>query len=87
MDPYVRTRLRAEETARAFLFIQPKVILPGQGPFRAGLYAGFWTAGKTDLDLFLLGPLGADPDSRTFWSDVASVSDGTDDLTDATACT
>jgi hypothetical protein len=87
MNPSIRAGLGTEVTGRTFFFIQSEMAIPGKGGLRTSLQARLWITGHAELDLFLFGPMGADPDSRTFGGNTSFVSDRTDHFTDATAGT
>ena len=87
MNSSVRTGTGTELTCGTFLFVQPEAAIPGEGSFGTSLDAVFWFTADAEIDLFLFGPVRADPDPRTFRSNTSSVSHGTNDLTDATART
>jgi hypothetical protein len=56
--PPIRASLFTDKATCAFLLVDPKVVLPGEGSFRACIHTGFGFACHAEENLFLLRPIG-----------------------------
>jgi len=54
----IRASLFTEKATCAFHLVDPEVVLPGEGSFRAGINTRFGFACHTEKNLFLFWPIG-----------------------------